>query len=162
MAKIMYAFLILPVVLWACSAKTEEKKEASLVQVNDYPDIVLTLENGEKIPAKKLEGNSVFVLFQPDCDHCQEEAVHIGQRLEDFKDYTLYFISSAPMGQISGFAKTFDLNDKTNVKFAWTSTDGVLTYYGPIQTPSIYIYRNGKLRRQFNGQTEIDTILGAL
>jgi hypothetical protein len=162
MAKMIYALVILPLMLCACSGKTEKKAEASTLQANEYPDIVLTLENGEKIFAKKLEGNSVFVLFQPDCDHCQEEAIQIGQRLEEFKDYMLYFISSAPMEQITAFAKNFDLAHKPQVKFAWTSTEGVLTYYGPIQTPSIYVYRNGKLIQGFNGQTELDTILGVL
>jgi hypothetical protein len=162
MAKMMYAIWILSAALCGCSTNTEEKKEESTLQVNEYPDIVLTLEDGEKISAKGLEGNSMFVLFQPDCDHCQEEAIQIGQRLADFKDYTLYFISSAPMEQITSFAKNFDLAGKARVKFAWTSTEGVLTYYGPIPTPSIYIYRNGKLMRGFNGQTEIDTVLNAL
>jgi hypothetical protein len=66
------------------------------------------------------------------------------------------------MEQITAFAKNFDLDNKPRVKFAWTSTEGVLTYYGPIETPSIYIYLDGKLRQKFNGQTEIDTILSAL
>lgn len=162
MVKMIYAFLVLPVMLCACSLKTEEKKEVKAVQTNEYPEILLTLESDEKLSAKQLKGKNVFVLFQPDCDHCQEEAIQIGQRLEEFKDYTLYFISSAPMQEITAFAKTFGLDNKPQVKFAWTNTEGVLTYYGPIQTPSIYVYRDGKLRQKFNGQTEIDTILKAL
>lgn len=162
MVKMIYAFLVLPVMLCACSLKTEEKKEVKAVQANEYPEILLTLENGEKLSAKQLKGKNVFVLFQPDCDHCQEEAIQIGQRLEEFKGYTLYFISSAPMQEITAFAKNFGLDNKPQVKLAWTNTEGVLTYYGPIQTPSIYVYRDGKLRQKFNGQTEIDTILKAL
>ena len=158
----MNAFLVLSFIVSACSLKTDEKKEPTTAQPNEYPDIVLTLQNGEKISAKQLEGNNLFVLFQPECDHCQEEAIEIEQHLQEFKDYTLYFISSAPMEQITAFARNFGLADKERVKFASTTTEGVLTYYGPIQTPSIYIYRNGKLRQSFNGQTEIDNILSAL
>jgi hypothetical protein len=160
MLRTIYILMTLPLI--ACSVKTEEKEEVSAAQANEYPDISLTLENGQKVSAKQLEGNNVFVLFQPDCDHCQEEAIHIGQRLGEFGDYNLYFISSAPMEQITAFARNFDLDDKPRVKFAWTSTEGVLTYFGPIQTPSVYIYKQGKLKQGFNGQTEIDKILSAL
>ena len=86
----------------------------------------------------------------------------IEQRLSDFKDYTLYFISSAPLEQISSFAEMFRLQNKNNVKFAWTTTEGVLNHYGAIRTPSVYIYSNGKLKGSFNGQTDIENIINAL
>ena len=157
--------------LWAgvsaCSSeKKEESKESATTEVsrqaNEYPDLLLKLTSGEDVSTKELKGNNVFVLFQPDCDHCQEEAVFIEQRLGDFKDYTLYFISSAPIDQIKSFAQTFRLHDKNNVKFAWTSTEGVLNHYGAIRTPSVYIYSNGKLKGSFNGQTNVDNIINAL
>jgi hypothetical protein len=66
------------------------------------------------------------------------------------------------MENIVAFGKNFKLYDKDKVKFAWTSTDGVLTYYGPIPTPSIYIYSNGHLKQAFKGQTAIENILRAL
>jgi peroxiredoxin len=161
MRKFIVVLFSFPLLVVACSVKPAENS-VSAPQVNEYPDIVLQFENGERLSAKTLEGKNVFVLFQPECDHCQEEAVHIQQRLEEFKGYTLYFISSSPMEQITAFAKTFDLDNKANVKFTWTSTEGVLNHYGSIQTPSVYIYDEGKLKRSFNGQTEIETILSAL
>ena len=168
MNKLVSIFLIL---LWAgvfaCSSeKKEEAKEPATTEVsrqaNEYPDLLLKLTSGQDVSTKELKGNNVFVLFQPDCDHCQEEAVFIEQRLADFKDYTLYFISSAPIDQIKSFAETFRLYDKDNVKFAWTATEGVLNHYGAIRTPSVYIYSNGKLKRSFNGQTDVENIINAL
>jgi hypothetical protein len=166
MWKAFVAVLMIHASLVACSPKEEKKEDgAASVEVstiNDYPDIMLRLADGSETRAKSLQGNNVFVLFQPDCDHCQEEAIQIGQRLEEFKDYSLYFISSAPMEQITRFAETFELDNKENVKFAWTTTEGVLDNYGPIPTPSVYIYSDGRLKRSFNGQTNIETILSVL
>ena len=167
MVKIASLLLVAGFVFLACKQKQQEASDMTVpdpvaLQVNEYPDIILRSENGEQISAKQLTGNNVFILFQPDCDHCQEEAVQIEQRLEEFKDYTLYFISSAPMESIVAFSKSFGLNSKENVKFAWTATEGVLTYYGPIQTPSVYVYSDGHLKGSFNGQTEIDNILNML
>ena len=143
MAKLFSIIFFLQLVLVGCSAKKEETAKVSAPLANEYPDLVLTLSNGEKIPTKTLKGNNILILFQPDCDHCQHEAVEIEQRLEDFKDYTLYFISSSPMEQITAFAKNFKMDQKKNVRFAWTTGESVLTYYGSIPTPSIYIYSQG-------------------
>jgi peroxiredoxin len=160
--KIFYSLFIFHLMVIACSSKKERHVDAATHQVNEYPNITLTLENGGTLPAREMKGKNLFVLFQPDCDHCQEEAAHFEERLGDFKDYTLYFISSSPMENIMNFAKTFNLDAKENVKFAWTSTEGVLNHYGPIQTPSVYIYSDGKLKKAFNGQTKIENIVAAL
>jgi peroxiredoxin len=162
MSRIFFALCCLPAFLFACSAKKEEKSKILVEQVNDYPAIVLTFHNGQQVSAKQMKGKNVFIFFQPDCDHCQEEAMEISQRLQEFKDYTLYFISSSSMEQMTAFAKNFNLDGRENVKFAWTSTEGVLTHYGAIQTPSIYIYSNGQLKQSFNGQTNVENILSAL
>lgn len=154
--------------LSSCDKKKEDADkaasgmESSVQQKNEYPDLTLRLVNGEEISTRSLKGDNLFFLFQPDCDHCQEEASHVEQRLGDFKNYTLYFISSAPIAQINAFAETYKLAGKQNVKFAWTSTDGVLNHYGAIRTPSVYIYSNGALKGSFNGQTDIQNILNAL
>lgn len=166
MMKMMNGLLVLSLLVFGCSSKKEEQANTPAQQkeqqVNEYPPLVLKFDKGEQLSTKTLKGKNVFVLFQPDCSHCQEEAVHIEQHLAEFKDYTLYFISSSPMDQIMAFARNFKLDDKENVKFAWTAPEGVLTYYGPIQTPSIYIYSDGRLRQTFNGQTEIGNIIRAL
>jgi len=162
MSRVILIVLAFQFAVVACSRKSEPKVEASVQTVNEYPPITLRLAEGKDVAAKGLRGNNMFVLFQPDCDHCQEEAIQIQQRLQEFKDYTLYFISSAPMENITAFARNFDLDNVEKVKFAWTSTEGVLTYYGPIQTPSIYIYSDGRLKQSFNGQTSVDKILEAL
>lgn len=159
--------VVLQVGFISCSSKKEEsaksaKPEMSQSPVNEYPDLMLTLQNGDQLTTKTLQGKNIFVLFQPDCDHCQHEATEIEQRIDAFKDYTLYFISSSPMPQISKFAADYKLDNKKNVQFAWTSTEGVLNYYGSIQTPSVYIYSAGRLVRSFNGQTGIENILSGL
>ncbi|HET7179470.1 MAG TPA: redoxin domain-containing protein [Chryseosolibacter sp.] len=160
--RIFSALLILHLVLSGCSAKKDETTTVAAATVNEYPDLILTLANGKTISTKTLTGHNVIILFQPDCDHCQHEAVDIEQHLEEFKDYTLYFVSSSPMEQITAFAKNFKLDNKPNVIFALTTNEGVLTYYGPVPTPSIYVYSQGKLRTSFNGQTDVENIIKAL
>jgi hypothetical protein len=162
MLKNFYFPLFFTVLVISCSSKKEENTQAPPVQVNEYPNLTLTLRDGGHISTKTLKGKNIFVLFQPDCDHCQREATEIEQRLDRFKAYTLYFISSAPMDQILKFATAYKLIDRSKVVFAWTPTEAVLNYYGSIPTPSIYIYSDGSLMRSFNGQTDVETILNSL
>lgn len=164
MVRVLYLFVVLQLLVMGCSAKKEDEPnvETSASVINEYPDLTLTLEDGKQVATRNLQGKNMFIFFQPGCDHCQEEAVEIQQRLDSFKDYMLYFISSGPMPEIIKFAHDYELHNKQNVKFAFTSTEGVLNHYGPIQTPSVYIYSNGKLLKSFNGQTDIDNIINSL
>lgn len=136
--------------------------EKVVAETSDYPDLVLALEEGGELSTKTLGGNNVFIFFQPDCRHCQLEAISIEERLDEFQNYTLYFISSGAMEAITAFAESFDLDNRENVRFARASTQSVLDHYGPIQTPSVYIYSDGKLKASFNGQTDIERVLKAL
>ena len=168
MSKFQYGLILTALVAVACSSQTEEKsgKEKQNLRndqsTNEYPDLTLTLIGGDSVLARTFRGNNILIFFQPDCRHCQIEAMNIEQRLDAFTDYRLYFISSSSLDAIQAFAESFDLDDKENVKFGWASTQSVLDHYGPIQTPSLYIYSNGKLKQAFNGQTEIEDIINAL
>ena len=155
------ALLLMSVFLSGCNAKQEDRSEMQ-TQENDYPDLALKLRDGGDLSTKTLKGNNIFFFFQPDCRHCQIEAINIEQRLSEFSEYHLYFISSADMGAIDAFAESFGLDGKKNVTFAWASTESVLGHYGPIRTPSVYIYSDGKLKRSFDGQTEIENLIEAL
>ncbi|MDQ2656998.1 MAG: peroxiredoxin family protein, partial [Bacteroidota bacterium] len=96
MSRILFALLALQLATLACSPQADKKEQIQELPVaqavNEYPPITLKLSDGQDVAARDLKGNNVFVLFQPDCDHCQHEAVQIEQRLEEFKDYALYFI----------------------------------------------------------------------
>ena len=168
MSKFLCSFFVTAFVALACSSGTEEKSDAARTQqapeqtVNEYPDLILTLVSGEHLSTRTLQGNNIFIFFQPDCRHCQIEAINIQQRLEAFNDYNLYFVSSSSLEAIQAFAESLDLNSRKNVKFAWASTQSVLDHYGAIQTPSVYIYSNGRLKKSFNGQTEIENIINSL
>jgi peroxiredoxin len=161
MVRYIFAIAVL-LASFSCSSKKEDKPVVARATVNEYPALTLTLASGEKLPAKELQGKNIFVLFQPECDHCQQEAAEIEKNLDRFRAYTLYFISSSPMPQVTKFAADYRLNNKPNVKFAVTSTESVLNFYGPIPTPSVYIYQEGRLINYFNGQTKIENILAAL
>lgn len=163
-------FMVLLMALMASCATKEkpaiaETKAEEVVSLpkNDRPVMQINLTDGRQLEAKTISENMVLILFQPDCDHCQHEAIDIQKRLAEFSNYQLYFVSSHPLALITKFAKDYKLNDKPNVHFGSASVESVLSNFGAISAPSIYIYSNdGKLKKSFNGQTDVELLIKSL
>lgn len=163
--------LILAITLSSCEQNSKKERpvqssdrvpSATTVQ-NDLPNLSLTTIEGAEITIKNQPGKVILILFQPECDDCQREAVQIKDNMEAFKGYSVYFISSAAIPEITSFSKEYKLDGFENVIFGQTSVQNVLNTLGPIPAPSVYIYSNeGKLMKQFNGEVDISEIKAAL
>ncbi len=130
---------------------------------NDLPMLPMLLQDGSRVMAKNLQGKTVLVLYQPDCDHCQREATQIRENLEAFEGYKVYFVSDAGFAQQRQFAETYKLADLNNVYFATTTINDILEQVGPIEAPSLFVYsEEGRLVKSFIGETPIEQILPVL
>lgn len=130
---------------------------------SQLPMMSLTRLDGSRLMAKDLKGKTVLVLFQPDCDHCQREAVQIRENLEAFEDYTIYFVSDAALPQLDQFAQAYDLAGKNNVHFAQASVNDIIHTLGPVEAPSVFVYsEEGRLVDSFIGETPIEEITSSL
>ncbi|MEQ9442056.1 MAG: redoxin domain-containing protein [Cyclobacteriaceae bacterium] len=144
---------------------TENAIGKSTTQPEQYtpkglPDMPMLTTAGIKTNAQELEGKVVLVLFQPDCDHCQREAVQIREHLQAFDDYTVYFITYAPMADIQRFSQEYQLDGNDNVFFAFVEVQPILDNFGSVPTPSMYIYSDKRqLVKSFEGETPIAEIL---
>jgi peroxiredoxin len=139
-----------------------ENKTPEAPPINDLPRMTVTASDQSSVNIRELKGKTMLILFQPDCDHCQREAQEIRKHLDQFDEYSLYFISAGEMPAIEQFGRTYDLLGHSNIKFAATTAENVLSNFGPIAAPSIYIYVDQKLVRKFNGEVGIDLILQAI
>lgn len=164
MAKKFFFSVAILFFLGACTRPNEKESSqtANETKTNDLPLMQIDLLRGKSLQAKELDGKVMLILFQPDCDHCQHEAEAIRQRVEDFKGYDLYFLSSASLQEIERFSQDYELNGQENIHFGMVGFQAVLDNFGPIPAPSLYIYNDGKLRRKFNGQTDVGEIVEAL
>lgn len=157
--------LFFVVSMLACSGpKSNEKppEPENIPTRNDLPKMVITSFDGSQVNVRELKGNTILILFQPDCDHCQREAREIRDHLDAFKKYNLYFISADQMSAIEKFGKDYDLLGHSNINFCMTTVQHVLDNFGPIDAPSVYIYVDQGLQHKFNGETPIANILQAI
>jgi len=149
-----------------CSGSTSDNKESTIpveTSVNELPSMVVTLLNGTNVDMKGLKDKAILIVFRPDCDHCQREAMAIEENLDAFVDHSLYFITSDPMPEIERFANDYKLTGHANVFFGWTSVENVLNNFGSVSTPSIYMYSSEhKLIKSFNGEVNINQVLAFL
>lgn len=141
-----------------CSKSSGDKQSAP--GVNDQPDMVITLTDNSTHNVKDLTGKNVLVFFQPDCDHCQREAVDFQKNLAAFESCAIYFLTASPMEEIKEFSTKYNLNGHANVHFGFTPALNILNKYGPISAPSIYIYSDEhKLVKQFNGEIPVNEVM---
>jgi peroxiredoxin len=166
--KVFVALFIVVICFSSCEREkptetaVENQPEPVVVQ-NDLPFMQISLLDGSNIQTKELTGKTVLVLFQPDCEDCQKEAVEIRKNLVAFESYQMYFISSYPVDIIQKFAIDYKLLDAKNVHFGNTTVENVLNNFGAIHAPSVYVYNEqGKLTASFSGQTSIDAIVKEL
>lgn len=135
---------------------------AAASPASDLPDLRLTKPDNSQVSAQTLSGKTVLIVFDPDCDHCQRQAQDMQPHLAAFKDYSVYFVSGAPMAKMQQFLMEYKLGGP-NIYYAFTPTGDVLRTLGPISYPSTYIYsEQGKLVKSFNGETPVAQILPVL
>lgn len=139
--------------------KTEAVKEQPKQEVNELPYLDFVDLTAGRTSTRALPGNSVIILFNTDCDHCQHEAEEINNKADVFKNYQLYFIAADSIHIIQKFSEKYGLADNANVHFGRAEYNDVFTNFGSVPTPAIYIYsRERKLVKSFLGQTQIEEI----
>lgn len=128
--------------------------------VNEYPYMTLVHLNGAQQMTHELTGRNILILYFPDCDHCQREATEISSHLKAFENYTLWFISTATFEENEKFARDYKLVGHDNIHFVRTEMQDVMSNFGSIPTPSVYIFsEDRKFVKAFNGETKIEEII---
>ena len=144
---------------------TVDKQTASVevpakILVNQLPNLKLLGMDGTVNYGRELNGKNVLILYNADCDHCQREAKEIRTQIKAFDNYTVWFVSSDNFENIGRFAKDYDLVGHANVHFVRTEVMEVITNFGAIATPSVYIYSDDRqLVKAINGETRIEEII---
>ncbi len=164
MKKIVIALgvlLVVTVVIYFVSpTKQEEVAIEGTPEVNELPNMILSLADGSQQNARALKGKSILILYFPDCDHCQREALEISNRLKAFENYDLWFLTTDPFSKMDKFATDYKLNSQPNVYFAQIKFEDVASQFGAVATPSVYIYSESKkLVKAINGETPVDMII---
>lgn len=142
---------------------TPEDETLPIPPKSEIPDLVITFEDGQTQSARNLKGKMLLILFQPDCDHCQREAVDFRENMEHFKNIPMYFVSAATIEEVKKFAEEYKLSQFSNIKWGTTTVSNIISSFGAIDAPSVYLYdEQGKLVHNFNGEVAVEVIVRSL
>lgn len=111
----------------------------------------------------KTDRATLFVYFNSECDHCQNEASQIQANIAKFHDYQLVFVSFEEKSKIIAFAKNYKLDHYDNVTFLLDKRAAFSTNFFVTSFPTVLIYNEDKkLIEKIKGQTKVETILKKL
>jgi len=136
------------------------QQAAPAASVPDFTFYIL--KSGIKVTKADLskEKNSVFLLFDPGCGHCQQEATALEQNKERLKNVDLYFVSMNDPALILGFWDTFmpKLGHEKNVEVLFDKgQEFIQKFHVPNQFPANYVYGpDGKLKAYWEGDKNVN------
>jgi len=141
-----------------------EEPKASAVTIpamplpTELPDLVVNLGDKSTVYLRDLSGDIVLIFFNPECDHCQEQARQIAANKELFAKWQVYFITSVDVGVAEQFAANYRLTE-ANYKFGHSGVNEVFSSVGALnEVPTIIVYRGNRFVRKFEGLTSIELL----
>jgi hypothetical protein len=106
------------------------------------------------------QGSVVFMLFNPTCEHCEEETMLLKENISLFKNIPLIFVAAPHMGpHLEYFTNNTRLKGTPYIKVGLDSSDYINNTFNYESLPQINIYnKERKLIKVFNGITPIDSL----
>ena len=102
---------------------------------------------------------TVFIYFDPDCEHCQREADELRKKVTLLAEAKILMLSSAPASALKIFATTHQLDHIPNVQVAHIDRKEAYETFGFASVPDVLIYHaDGSLSKRFRGETSIEAI----
>jgi thiol-disulfide isomerase/thioredoxin len=130
--------------------------------LNELPDLAVTFGDNSTSTIHELSGDVVLIFFNPDCEHCHQEAEQIAANKEAFANWQMYFIASVDAKAAEEFGVKYKLTD-ANYHFASAGVAEVYNAIGPLtQVPTILVYKNRRFVEKFEGVTPVDDLKKAL
>src|SRR5690554_2811314 len=166
-AKILIITVILGFLVYMALAiiqKLSEKEELR-ERISEIPSFRLERLSNGFFTEKELPISQpvIFLLINSTCDFCRLEAKAIKDRIAEFKDVQLVFVSTEEKIDIENFAKEYGLYESDNVVFLQDPSMEFSGVFGISTVPATFVYnQDGELVRQFNGAVKVDLMLEAL
>ncbi|MFZ4260522.1 peroxiredoxin family protein [Sphingobacterium sp. HJSM2_6] len=114
------------------------------------------------IPSGK---NTVFVLFDPSCNHCQHEATDLGKNYDKIKNVNVLYVSMNDPALMVSFFQNFgkELDGKSNIEMLYDrNQEFVQRFHIPKMFPANYVYGpDGKLKTYWEGEKNINEVIAA-
>lgn len=144
--------------------KINHKKEVA-EHIKKIPQFEYQNLDGGVFSNKDLKSNTpiVFLYFNSECEHCQNEADMIRNNIDKFSSFQLIFISFEKPEMIEQFAIKYHLLSYDNVRFICDTKVAFATTFDVNSLPCIVLYdKNQQLIEKIKGQTKAENLIKKL
>ncbi|MEP6926220.1 MAG: redoxin domain-containing protein [Ginsengibacter sp.] len=105
----------------------------------------------------------VFMIFSPDCEHCQHETEALLANIDKFKNTQIVMITYLPYNEMMKFYKDYKIADYPQVTMARDTKFFFPVFFKVTNLPSIFVYdKKGNFKKNFEGSVKIDSLSEAL
>ena len=107
--------------------------------------------------------NTVFIIFSPDCEHCQRETQMLIQNIDKFKNTQIVMITYLPYNDMIKFYHDYKIADYPQITMARDTRFFFPVFFKVRNLPSIFVYdKKGNFKKAFEGDVKPATILAVL
>jgi thioredoxin-related protein len=100
-----------------------------------------------------------FMIFGPDCEHCQEETRQIIARKKELSDIRIVMITLHPVPRMKTYISDYKLDSLKNVTVGHDYSHFTMSFFGFKNFPFHALYdKKGKLVASFEGSMSIDKV----
>ncbi len=118
-----------------------------------------------KFTREDLQKNksTVFIIFSPDCEHCQHETKELIANIDKFKKAQIVMVQYLPYEQMLKFYKEYKIEKYPNIIMGRDGKFFLPIFFKVPGLPAMYVYdKKGKFKQAFSGNGKIDKIAAAL
>jgi thiol-disulfide isomerase/thioredoxin len=111
----------------------------------------------------KKKKPTVFIIFSPDCEHCQHETQELTANIGKFKDAQIIMVEYLSHDQMVKFYKDYNIEKYPNITMGRDAAFYLPLFFKVESLPAIYVYdKKGNFKQAFSGSVKIDKIVEAL
>jgi thioredoxin-related protein len=158
-------FSFLAIVLFSLSAfaQTADPQIPPYKRFPTLPPIQILLSDSTTTYTKaQIPKNKpvLFMIFSPDCSHCQHETEEIKAHMEELKDVQIIMITFHPLWVMNDFISTYGLKEYTNIVVGKDVNYITMGFYQLHNLPYMAMYnKKGYLIEGFEGSLPIPKVI---
>ncbi len=105
----------------------------------------------------------IFMVFSPDCEHCQHETEQLLANIKKFKGTQIVMVTYLPYEEMIAFYKNYKIANYPQITMARDTKYFFPVFFKVSNLPSIFLYdKKGEFKKAFEGSVKIDSIASEL
>lgn len=127
--------------------------------------VIYKASDSTKFTRENLEKRkpTVFIIFSPDCEHCQEETKALIANIDKFKNAQIVMVQYLAHDQMVKFYNDYKIGNYSNIIMGRDAQYLLPIFFKVESLPAIYVYdKKGNFKQAFSGSVKIEKVAEAL